>query len=859
MSVLFSILFVVVAVYHASNIEEYDDGNGGTIFFVRHPLNTSKPTTAPTNNPTHSPTLPPTNVPTASPTNQPTVSPSKRPTKQPTLKPSKSPTMYPTFQPTSSPTEQWDSKTSARIRNKKQNKQSSNTNQDSKLLKIAIQAQSPPKASKLKDEVEIYFHDQTVEDHAKIVEKFETDLAKDINRYNLIITNSIESFDYVANKKSDKVICFWEPLEAALHHQSQQMKFFHVPSITMPQFQNSIALSIHLLAGINDEPIYYNILKEFTSEWTIMNTTADDAFHQLLTECYVKAVEQQKESSNKLESFQFVIDHDAYPRYIELALLFNRVSLKSLINGKMDQIDRIYTNSSYGNDGKIPSKVRKSFAAMKLSGALCIEHSVNAFYNNAMNYLNGNESDPRLHLNAKIAGKQYQSKVEEFCGALSRYYFAMHTVRTIYEWRKADIKNNHGTIAISAPLFDGQEPLIYALLTNIDYSPSSIKRFMIIANGPKKYTRQELTEPIPEYPTGIQISSKRKKKATSKKMVQDATNTSLITQMEPINVTSITQMEEKQTVQQDMIRVYVINKFEMNCDRYFLSVANNPDNDVVIMVKKTHLMPQQIKIAKNRYNVIQQTSQFMAEAYCQMQQFLQLNIAGSYKIWDQIVDHLENLIYRLTQWKEKERHIVLTRMIKTTVTKPLISIILRQVKKAKESGRRILKNELDPATFNDDPLIMDVINFFRICIEEVTLAQMGEMNQIFYNSSYSESGKLPKWFITEYEQDMNQTENYLFENKQWMYWLERHCRIRANKQSKKALNAINRNFCELYAQFTAYTIYGHVGQILYDWKKAGNNGTVAIVLFENLLKRQMLLDILKDIGYESASVNVVEL
>eukprot|EP01083_Nonionella_stella_P302362 1042180_1 len=126
------LLLLLISIY-SSEVEEYDDGLGGTIFYVR-PKAIHNPTLHPTDSPSNHITHHPTSHPTRQPTLTPTAPPTTTPTRPPTIKPTKNPTMKPTLDPTKAPTEQWDSISARRAPIIKPNAHSSNSISDTQLL-----------------------------------------------------------------------------------------------------------------------------------------------------------------------------------------------------------------------------------------------------------------------------------------------------------------------------------------------------------------------------------------------------------------------------------------------------------------------------------------------------------------------------------------------------------------------------------------------------------------------------------------------------------------------------------------------------------------------------------------------------
>ena len=881
--IIYIALFNIVYCRHATaSSGEYEDVTtqdeyGQEMTFRRRIIPTTKPSYSPTNAPSYEPTLSPTNhptpmptlipteEPTKAPTNIPTKQPTYRPTQQPTLKPTRSPTIQPTFQPTNHPTEPWDSKRSPTsvTQKSKSAKNDNNQLQESKILKQAMNTikkrqQVTAKTLKSKPEaIELYTYHANLTNDAILA--FEDKFTKNVDgKYNVII---LDGATVTANKSHQNVFSCVTSIDKALYH---QLNFMHTLSkgkfTTNSLFQDGVISTVLLIAKLDDQSIYDSIIDDMYSKNADSydpiksgeRCTIDGVLYYLLNNRYQQTRRELKKSG-KATMTNIDVTAEMNLEYITLITMFNSLTLKNLIKAKIDYIHSIITSSVFGKDGRIPTKIKHIFTNLNTTGYKLMDRGIPGF---TLNIVQCNHVAPIDNLTeSKLSTKQYQitakktiSEINDFCDELSAYSVCLQTARFIYEWRKADKKNNRGTIGITTCTRKNKDFIMNAVLKSIGYAPSAIQMFAI-SPAPKpaklKYKIYNVTMKSNDHDTfRVKLIGKSNGKGNNDKDMNKSVST---------NQTS--------TSTQHKVKVFTVKNDDYNTVvKQFSEIANDPKNDLVIISERMpHVLP--ITVIKNRYVALYKP--LLTGSYGAFINFLEaiVSIPKEAKMMTKVIEALADLCIQISTLTDADRHSIFNRMMRSAKSKDMTKIIIQQIRDKQDefSAQRLMKR-FGVRMFEQD-MTEDMVNFFKICIEEITKGHIQDMNELIYiNSTYAKSDMISNELRTYYQSIIDQVNNTF--STDWMSCVERYCCVKDSNSLKRKVVLVQDKLAQIHKKMEEFTTFGYIGMITYDWNIVQRkNGTVAIAMYEsaNLLRKILLLDILTNIGYSKQCISFTKL
>ena len=445
----------------------------------------------------HSPTANPTHSPTSSPTIAPTHSPTVKPTKAPTTK---SPTLSPTIAPTLSPTERWDSmpiqsnSKGSNSKTKRKNHKKIDTsskqlvNEDKYLeeqLKLAKQAKQEalrqsekqkqkqkPNTKQLSNTIDLYtfLAGADMRIPPKIMNNF---INQELNDCNLVLIQAWKDEIKLQNHH----LRYVTDLDEALLISWELLMLLGYPELNESQINSLFTTSIVKLAYL-DESVYLSIFRNFPKEEDARSVFSFDLilrFHTAAREMIAKNIPFEDGFADDLH---IPLNAD----YISFLATYLKVSMKYLIAAKFNEIQDMFTNTSYGIDGKIPKKIRRQQFNEILSHHKNI-HTEIVKYCDYISYLHhgNNLSEQYQEETLKVAEKINFVKTE-----LINFAPALQMACNIYEWRRVNPKQNQIRIAVLCGTWI-RYSLIDELLTNLGYNAQSVRRFIVLSKSDTQF------------------------------------------------------------------------------------------------------------------------------------------------------------------------------------------------------------------------------------------------------------------------------------------------------------------------------------------------------------------------------------
>eukprot|EP01083_Nonionella_stella_P001263 3687_1 len=430
------LLLLLISIY-SSEVEEYDDGLGGTIFYVR-PKAIHNPTLHPTDSPSNHITHHPTSHPTRQPTLNPTASPTTKPTKPPTIKPTKKPTMKPTLNPTKAPTDQWDSTSARRAPIIKPNAHSSNSISDTQLLnRYKKSHEHTPKPN----------HTQTK-------------------------TVAIELYRYhnpLGNRTDDNALFF--PQEHIHHLISKNEHCLFIVPYTQTQ----------ALQAYNPDIIRYYASERTIHHVTIMSflpnifdiTTLIDGSTVLKLYHFFKGLSPSPYRTEALRFFESIEGvKAAITDILPPVFKYMEFGLNHVLQNQIKLIEQILTNTTYGTHGK----VRKAH----LSDVRRIKQNLNGTLRDiasllAMTLKTYQSGTSNVHLADFSMMTEWVGRITMYWAHVFHFEQSLQIARIVYEWKRQQKTKPRAPIGIVVSAVY----LTADLLHNIGYSESDIKMFTV--------------------------------------------------------------------------------------------------------------------------------------------------------------------------------------------------------------------------------------------------------------------------------------------------------------------------------------------------------------------------------------------